>query len=152
MKEFKSLNDILDFAIKEEIMAAEFYTALAAKMKHKHIQEVFEQYAIEEMGHCAKLEAVKNGKTQSFSDVKIADLKIADYLVDVDEEKTNITYQEALTIAMKKEKAAFKLYSDLAEAATDEVSKKLFLNLAQEEAKHKLRFEVEYDENILKEN
>lgn len=152
MKEFTSLNDILDFAINEETMAAEFYTALAVKMEHKEIKETLEQYAIEEIGHRAKLEAIKNGKGQNFSDVKIADLKIADYLVDVDEEKTNITYQEALIIAMKKEKAAFRLYSDLAAAATNEVEKMLFLNLAQEEAKHKLRFEVEYDDNILTEN
>ena len=31
-KEFNSLDDILDFAINEEKMAAEFYTALAAKI------------------------------------------------------------------------------------------------------------------------
>jgi rubrerythrin len=57
-----------------------------------------------------------------------------------------------LILAMKKEKIAFRLYNDLASASTDEPSKKLFLMLAQEEAKHKLRFEVEYDSNILKEN
>ncbi|MRT92612.1 ferritin family protein [Ancylomarina sp. 16SWW S1-10-2] len=152
MKEFKSINDILDFAINEEILAAEFYTALAAKMKHKHIKETFEQYALEEMGHRAKLEAIKNGKRDNFSDAKVADMKIADYLIEVDEDKENMTYQEALIIAMKKEKSAFRLYSDLAAAMTGEVEKKLFLNLAQEEAKHKLRFEVEYDDNILTEN
>lgn len=53
---------------------------------------------------------------------------------------------------MKKEKAAFKLYNDLAAAASDETSREMFLMLAQEEAKHKLRFEVEYDNNILTEN
>jgi len=30
--------------------------------------------------------------------------------------------------------------------------KNIFLSLAQEEAKHKLRFEIEYDDYILKEN
>ena len=30
--------------------------------------------------------------------------------------------------------------------------KSLFLRLAQEEAKHKLHFEIEYDEHILTEN
>jgi len=53
---------------------------------------------------------------------------------------------------MKEEKSAFKLYSDLA-ARTDDVStREIFLSLAQEEAKHKLRFEIEYDDNILREN
>jgi len=35
---------------------------------------------------------------------------------------------------------------------TDPSMKALFLSLAQEESKHKLRFEVEYDEYILREN
>ena len=47
---------------------------------------------------------------------------------------------------MKKEKAAFRLYQDLAGLVQDEKIKALFLSLAQEEAKHKLRFEVEYDD------
>jgi len=152
MQEFKSLNDILDFAINEEQMAADFYTALAAKMENQEMKDTFEQYALEEIGHRAKLESIKAGKEYKFSDAKIADLKIGDYILDVDTTRTDITYQEALIIAMKKEKIAFRLYNDLANSAGDENSKKLFLVLAQEEAKHKLRFEVEYDNNILTEN
>jgi rubrerythrin len=152
MKEFNSLDDILDFAINEEQMAADFYTELAGKMKNQEMKNTFEQYALEEIGHRTKLEAVKNGKKYQVSENKIADLKIADYLLDVDTDKSNMTYQEALILAMKKEKIAFRLYNDLANATTDEPSKKLFLMLAQEEAKHKLRFEVEYDSNILTEN
>jgi rubrerythrin len=53
---------------------------------------------------------------------------------------------------MKKEKAAFRLYSDLAGLADDAQLRNTFLFLAQEEAKHKLRFEIEYDENVLVEN
>jgi len=53
---------------------------------------------------------------------------------------------------MKKEKAAFKLYTDLAAAVSSADLKNTFLSLAQEEAKHKLRFEVEYDNEIMGEN
>ena len=53
---------------------------------------------------------------------------------------------------MKKEKAAFKLYSALAEKSPNEGLKNVFLGLAMEESKHKLRFELEYDEYILREN
>jgi rubrerythrin len=49
---------------------------------------------------------------------------------------------------MKKEKAAFKLYSDLASSTDDENVKTMFLALAQAEAKHKLRFEIEYDDML----
>jgi rubrerythrin len=63
-----------------------------------------------------------------------------------------MTYQDALILAMKKEKAAFRMYSALADKATDPDLKTLFYRLAMEESKHKLRFELEYDEYILKEN
>jgi rubrerythrin len=66
--------------------------------------------------------------------------------------KSDMDYQEALILAMKKEKSAFKLYSDLAKIVLEDNLKSLFLMLAQEEAKHKLRFELEYDREILKEN
>ena len=42
--------------------------------------------------------------------------------------------------------------TDLAALADDAELKAIFEALAQEEAKHKLRFEVEYDERILIEN
>jgi len=64
----------------------------------------------------------------------------------------NMDYQDALVLAMSQEKAAFKLYSKLAERSPNQEYKNLFLGLAQEEAKHKLRFELEYDEYVLREN
>ena len=74
-----------------------------------------------------------------------------DFLVDI-KATGDMSYQDALILAMKKEKSAFKLYSDLAGIAPNSDLKNVFLALAQEEAKHKLRFEIEYDDNILKEN
>ncbi len=82
---------------------------------------------------------------------KILDLKIGDYLVDA-EPSSDIDYQQALILAMKAEKAAFRLYSDPASATDDPGLKETLLGLAQEEAKHKLRFEIEYDDEFLKEN
>ena len=154
MKHFESVNDVLDFAIEREQEAAEFYTDLANKMDRPWMQQVFEQFAGEERGHKEKLLAVKSGKTVLFAKQKVLDLKIGDYLVDVDAEQapTELDYQEALIVAMKKEKAAFKLYTDLASSTDDEHLARLLQGLAQEEAKHKLRFEIEYDEQFLKEN
>jgi rubrerythrin len=53
---------------------------------------------------------------------------------------------------MKKEKAAFKLYTDLAARAEDRQLVGLLRALAQEEAEHRLHSEVEYDDNILSQN
>jgi rubrerythrin len=151
MKEFKTIDDVLDFAIGEEEAARKFYTRLATTTDSSAMKEVFEGFAREEMGHKAKLEAVKSGKISAAYEGKITDLKIGDYLVDV-VPTAETSYQEALILAMKKEKAAFKMYSDLASVTDDAEYKSLFLGLAQEEARHKLRFEIEYDDNILTEN
>lgn len=152
MKEFKSIEEILDFAINDEQRAADLYSDLARRSNNKEMQKVFKQFSREELGHKKKLENIKSGGTIPLSDDKITDLKIADYLVEVNTSRDDLNYQDALIVAMKEEKAAFKLYSDLA-ARTDDVStREIFLSLAQEEAKHKLRFEIEYDDNILREN
>jgi rubrerythrin len=151
MQEFASVHDILNFAIGEEEAAAAFYTDLAAKMERPSMKRVFEGFAREEQGHKKKLQAVQGGQTQLFTTQKVVDLKIGDYLVDInpEEKAVELDYQKALILAMKKEKSAFKLYSDLAAATDDANLKEVLLGLAQEEAKHKLRFEVEYDEQIL---
>jgi rubrerythrin len=149
--EFDSVDAVLDFAIENEQGAADFYTELASKMEKPHMREVFEGFAAEEKGHKAKLESVKAGKRTKLSKAKVLDLKMAEYLVE-EKPSASMDFQSALILAMKQEKAAFRLYSDLAASADDAEMRDLFLGLAQEEAKHKLRFEVEYDDGFLKEN
>jgi rubrerythrin len=78
-------------------------------------------------------------------------MKISDYFVS-DKETKDIEYQEALILAMKREKAAFKLYKKLSKMTTDNELKEFFLQLANEEAKHKMNFEIEYDNIIYKNN
>ena len=145
MQEFSSVDEILDFAIGEEEAAAEFYSDLAKHMDKPWMREVFEGFAAEERGHKKKLEQMKAGKLLLISAKKLVDLKIAEYVVDV-LVNTDMDYQDALIVAMKKEKAAFKLYHNLAACADDEQVRESLLALAQEEAKHKLRFEIEYDQ------
>jgi rubrerythrin len=152
MQKFNSLNEILDFAIKDEIRAANLYADLAKRSRNKEIQKVFEQFSLEEMGHRKKLERIKTGEEIIVSNEKVQDLKIGDYLVEVNTSRDDMSYQDALIIAMKEEKAAFKLYSDLAARTDVAAAKEIFLMLAQEEARHKLRFEIEYDDYILSEN
>jgi rubrerythrin len=151
MAKSDSIETILDFAIENEIEAHKFYTDLASEMDNPTMKQVFLDFAAEEKTHRKLLEDAKKGKTVNIGGQNIADLKIAEYTVDV-QPTPNMDYQAALILAMKKEKKSFALYTDLAAAAKDLAAKKLFLSLAQQEAKHKLRFELEYDEVILKDN
>ena len=152
MQKFNSLDEILDFAIKDELRAANLYADLAKRSRNKEIQKVFEQFSKEELGHKKKLERMKAGDEIAVPDEKVQDLKIGDYLVEVSTSRDDLSYQDALIIAMKEEKAAFKLYSDLAARTDNPNAREVFLMLAQEEARHKLRFEIEYDDYILSEN
>jgi rubrerythrin len=54
-------------------------------------------------------------------------------------------FKDMLLLGMEKEDAAFRIYVNLVASVQDEQSQELLLTLAQEEVKHKLRFETEYD-------
>jgi rubrerythrin len=145
------VDEILDFAIENEIEAHKFYTNLAAKMNDPTMKQVFLDFAEEEKNHRKLLEDAKAGKSVKIGGENIADLKIAEYTVAV-KPTPNMSYKDALVLAMQKEKKSFGLYDRLAHLIENEEATKLFASLAQQEAKHKLRFELEYDEVVLKDD
>ena len=151
MSDFNTVEEILVYAIDMEQAAVDLYTKIAEQSSSAMAKQVFLSFAGEERGHKAKLEAVKAGKDFAAAATPVQDLKIADYANDV-ELSDNPTYGDILVFAMKQEKQAFRLYNDLAARMENPDIKALFLTLAQEEAKHKLRFEIEYDEHELTEN
>jgi rubrerythrin len=151
MKEFRTVEDILDFAMNSEQEAVDFYNELAANAKNEDMKRVFNQFAQEEIGHKAKIRKIKEEGSYELPKEKIRDMKVSDYMVNVTP-SSDMSYQDALVLAMNKEKAAFRLFMDLSQKTDNQKMKDLFLALAQEESKHKLRFELEYDEHVLREN
>ncbi len=150
MAHWTTINEALDFAIQEEQAAADFYTGLAAKTTALGMREALEEFAREELNHRAKLEAIKEGAGFSFATQRVEDLRIAEYVVDVVPDP-QMSYRDALIVAMNKERASIKLYTDLAGITANDALRTVFLALSQEEARHKLRFESEYDD-LLTEN
>jgi rubrerythrin len=151
MTNLNILDEILDYAIDMEQKAVDLYTTLAEKATAEHTRTLFESFAQEERGHKIKLENVKLGKIEIGETGKVQDLKISDYANDV-ELTDNSSYQDILMYVMKQEKQAYRLYTHLAERAGSKKIEELFLALAHEEANHKLRFEIEYDERVLRDN
>lgn len=148
----KTINEILDFAINEEEKASKFYRKLADKMKRNWMQDVFLDFSKEELRHKAILIDIKNkGMIKTVSE-KVLNLKIIDNINKEVAITDDLDYIDALLVAMKAEKEAFILYSKLAEEAEDEDTKNLLSTLANEEAKHKLKFEIEYDDLVLQDN
>jgi len=146
-----SVDEILDYAIDQEQQAADFYADLAGRAEKAGMKDILLDFAAEEQGHKERLLAVKAGDHELTPEQEILDLKISDYLVEI-EAKENISYQDALIVAMKRERAAFQLYSDMAARVPEGHLKEVLEGLAKEEAKHKLFFESEYDERVLQDN
>jgi len=151
MPDFNTVDEILDYAIAQEQKAIDLYTRMADLTASEAAKRMFLTFAGEERGHRSKLETVKAGHRELITRAQVQDLKLAEWLEDV-ELGEKPSYQDVLIFAMKQEKQAFRLYTDLAGRTQDAELRELFLALAQEEAKHKLRFEVEYDEHVLTEN
>jgi rubrerythrin len=143
-----TFDNILDFAIKREEEAHQFYMRLASIVRKPNMSAAFTEFAREELGHKAKLVGIKQGLLHITQITPVHDLKIAEFLLDIVPTE-EIEYQQALVLAMKREKAAYKMYMDLADAVKETAMHQTFLLLAHEEAKHKLRFEVEYDEMMI---
>ena len=143
MEKFSSVEEVLDFAIAKEIEAYNFYIELAEWVERAEVAKLFEDFSIEEMQHKIKLEAIKVGKVV-IQEEEVGSLNIADKM-EAYEPKVNLSYTEALVVAMQREKEAFRLYTNLAKICEEQEVKDILKKLAQEEAQHKLYLEVEYD-------
>ncbi|MDT8303982.1 MAG: ferritin family protein [Sedimentisphaerales bacterium] len=133
----------MDFAINSEIVAQDFYMKLADFVEKPEMAEVLSDLALEELGHKVKLEAVKASEIE-IDEEEVGTFGIADNVEDVIPD-AKMSYIELLVVGMKREEAARKLYTDLSKIVQKQELRDIFLKLAQEEANHKLRFEIEYD-------
>jgi len=147
-----SYTEVIQLAINNEQDAADLYAGLEDRAEGPAAKAHFEQLANMERGHKTKLEILDSSYFESQKIDPPQDLKISDYLVDV-ELQPDSSYQDTLLYAAKCEKAAADLYTDLAAvyAAAPEVNK-MFQVLAQEEAHHKFIIEREYDDRVYKED
>lgn len=146
---FKSIEEILNFAIDREKEAVEFYTELSNKESFAAVKETFRNFAKEEQKHVNLIQDIAGNKEMidNYEFKKVADLKISDYMVDKEYEE-GMPMQEVLRIAMKREEHSVKLYKELAEHADDAEFIRVFNLLAQEEAEHKLALETMYDDYL----
>ena len=102
-----TVDEVLDYAIGQEEEAAAFYASLAGRAEKAGMKDILMDFSREEQRHKDRLVAVKQGERQLTPDQQVVDLKISDYLVEVDA-SDDLSYQDALIVAMKREKAAFR--------------------------------------------
>lgn len=143
-----SVNDVVSFAIEKEEKAMEFYRKCADRAQNPGIKTFFEEMIEEERGHRNMLRDLDSLNLDGIKLPKVEDLKISDYLVDIPF-KEDLSYQEALILAMKKEEKAHDFYSAWKTKCMSDKAAKLFQILENEEAKHKRKLETLYDDEIL---
>ena len=137
--------EILEIAIAREVESIKLYLALAEYFVTKDISKIFIDTANEEMKHKndLELEVMKFGSVieteNDFSDVSIEDSGILGELL-----LPEADYKNFLLLAISKEEAAFRFYVDLLSSIKDHQSREIIYELAQEEVRHKLKFEIEY--------
>ncbi len=146
----KRLEEIIDFAIEREKEAVKFYNDLKNMTKFSSKKKMLEDLENMEKGHIEILNNLKNKELKDIEIPEVQNLHISDYMV-APKPEGEMSYQDIISIAIKKEEASYNLYKDLAENTDNENAKQLFLKLSSEEAKHKLMFEKIYDEEILSE-
>jgi len=145
---FANIDEILDYAISREEEAAALYTELAQRIERPGMREAFLEFAKEEEGHKRHLESIKAGELPALTPGQVQGLGIAEHLTQPEFADT-MSYAEALAFVVKAEQAALELYTGLAETTDDPNLSAVFTALAGEEAKHKRRFELEYEEVVL---
>ncbi len=140
-------NAILDFAIEREKEAIAFYRYLQEEAKFADQKQMLREMEQMEMGHIVVIESIRAKGVKDQDIQRIPNLKISEYLSkELSEEE--LTYQNILIKAMKREENSFKLYTEMSLKFPDSEISRLFKRLASDEAKHKLHFEQLYDDFI----
>jgi rubrerythrin len=146
--EFRTIEDILEFALEKEDAAYRLYKSAAKMSVNASAKKLFEEMAEQEAAHKRFIQQLDKEKIAQYTFKSIPNLKISEYLVDIPY-REDMTYQEILVYSMKSEERSCRLYSEAETLTDDPELKKLFLMLANEERKHKLYLESIYDDKVL---
>ncbi len=150
-RRFGSITDILAFAIQREIDAAAGYATIVAKAATPGLRELAEDLRRQEEAHRKLLEDLPSEALRDLGTAFTPDLHIVDTLAD-ERLAGDMSVQDMLIFAAKKEAQAVALYESLARMAGASGHERVFLFLAGQEREHKLKLEAEYEKQILQEN
>ena len=136
--------NILETAVEKEIESYRFYSAVAELISDEKAREMFQRFAGDEIKHRERLELeiMKLGKVAKVPENIDIDVEV--------EPGFDLSYREALIMGIQKEDASFQLYIEYLIATKDLELRDVFMRLAEEEVKHKVKFEIEYSKLMVK--
>ena len=143
--DLQTFDQVLDYAIDRETEAEALYRGWATWVTDATVRGILEEFAEEEHMHQDKLAKVRAGQRALLTGRPAPRFRTPLAVPDVPP-CPDMSLAEALALAIKKEKTAYRFYLDMAVDAPSEALMELFLAMAREEANHKVRFEIEYDD------
>ena len=135
---------IIQGAINDEIESYEFYSSAAQKVKTPSVQDIFKKLAEDEKNHRKYLEEFLESKSENITIVNDTDYEISEEIEDDIPLTTDMSFVDAIKLAIKKEESAMKKYQGLANVCNDGDIKNIFLGLRDMEQMHKCKLEDIY--------
>lgn len=140
--DFRTFEDVLDFAILQEKAAQQFYSDLEEKVTDDDVRLFYKALIEEEKLHELRLRELKRYEYQMI-EPDIETLKESGYL-DAMPIEPDVSLAEAVRYAVKKERSARMLYSTLGQMCQRDELKELFNELAEQEKSHADYFRSRY--------
>jgi rubrerythrin len=139
-------SDLWDSAIYKEIASQSLYLEAQRDTDDPAAKAMLAELAAEELKHVEILRKMKEAGWRSvdWNRVTLTDIRLSDYLSGPDTLE-GAGLQETLIFAMKREQQSVAFYSQMMGALRQEEAKMLCSRLAQEELKHKMKLELEYE-------
>ncbi|MCX5835182.1 MAG: ferritin family protein [Deltaproteobacteria bacterium] len=147
---FKTLDDVLKFAIGKETKSNKLYLMFQKKVKDPAAKKLLSEMADQEAGHRKLLEeALKTHRMHAIGGkCEVADMKLTDYMVER-ELKPDSDPQDVMMFAMQMEKLSYDFYQELLKNYEGTKLAGAFAKLTDEERCHKETLEKEYEEHFM---
>jgi rubrerythrin len=143
----KTLNDLLDAAIRDEIAAQKFYLDAMEKTNNARLKEFFKSLAGEEKGHERILTGVKEmgiyDGSLAVDEESVRKIEGA-HVIPNEEPIEEMSIKRAMELAMNKENKASQIYAQMEQTSSQEELKKLFASLASDERRHARIIDEQY--------
>jgi rubrerythrin len=150
MMRFDSLKDLLTFAIRKEHNARELYLMFRDMVRDPGAKTLLEDLAKQELGHKNMLEsALRTGRADRIGGKReVQDLHLSDH-AESEDIGPDSSPQDVMLFAMKMERAAHELYSNMLENYHGTELEGILSQLVKEELRHKELLEREYEEHFM---
>lgn len=144
----RSVQDAILHAKNHEEKIRDFYLHCRGRAKIPGVRTFFAEMADEAAAHLKLLDETEENEKTRMVPPDIDDFQLSDFMVDV-AFTPEITYQEALVMAMKTEEKVHDFYQFWETRCGCKRISGLFAHLAAEALKHKKKLEAIYDTEIL---